>query len=643
MPVIIGLLLTGIVMLVSAIGLKANGADIGTLATVFLLGAGSLLSVIGTALLVIQKLYVKTKASEAFVRTGMGGLKVVMDGGSIVIPFMHQVVHISLKTLKIEVKREAKEAMLTKDNLRADFRAEFFVKVPADATNIQAAARSFGDGMQRAEDVKALIEDKLVSALRTAAVKLTLNELNSNREQFMTAVVKELEEDLKKNGLVLESATISKLDQTSPEHLSPDNVFDAQGRRVIAEITEAQHTQTNELKRAGELARKKLDVETKKLLLDQERDQSNAEAEQQAVIARTKAEQDASVAKSKAEQDAEVAKTKAEQVQVAREKEIETQRLVELADVRRQQEVEIAQQTRQQAVAVAAEAQKKAVAIATQEVEVAERQRQQAVAKAETERAAAETERANAEAEREKARQAITTVEQVAAAERDKQRTVITAQAEAEKALTAQKGRADADAYAKTALAEADKAAAAASAEATRVQAQAQRDAAVAHAEGLKAEQMVPVDVKAREVEIERDRVETVLKPELTARDAAGKVAQEFELEKLRIAAFQAIRIAVAQHTSQIFHGMQAKFFGTPDDVARAVKSFQDGNAGVELLNGAYNALPDMAKTHVDAAIHAVAQKMGIDPAKLMAEMKDGKTDAAATEHDSAAGGTDKA
>ncbi len=623
MAIILGLLLFGIAMIVAGVGMNAAGMEIGALATSFLLGGGGLFAIGSSTLLIFQKLYVKTTANMAFVRTGTGGFKVVMDGGAIVIPFLHEIIFISLSTHKIEVRREGKDAFLTKDFLRADVRAEFYVKVPATSETIRDAARSFTGGMRTSADLQVLVEEKVGSALRTVANGLTLNELNSNREQFRKTVMEELTETLTKNGLTLEDTTISKLDQTSPEFLSMDNIFDAQGRRAITVLTEAEMTKTNEAQRNGELARKQRDVETRKLLLAQEQDQQIAEAEQSAAITRAKAEREAEVKKSAAEQE-----------RIAREKQIETQRLVQLADVKRQQEIEVAEQTRQQAVAVAAEAQKQAVVAAQQQVEVAERAKEQAIAVAETQRTQAETERAEAEAKREEARQAITTVEQVAAAEREKKRAVIAAEGEAEKRYIEQKRTADANAYAKTAEADADKAAAQASAAATVAKANADRDAQIARAEGLKAEAMVPVEVKRSEVEVDRDRVETVLKPELAAREQSGKIAQEFELEKLRIAAMQVVKTAVAEHSSKIFHGMNAKLFGTPDDVARAYKSFQDGNAGMEVLNGVMAALPPAAQAQVQATIAALAKKIGVElPEATQAPTKDASEDAGTTEN----------
>ena len=96
-------------------------------------------------LLVITRLYVKTKASEAFVRTGMGGMKVIQDGGALVIPVVHQIVRVSLETLRLDVGREGPDALITNDKLRADVRAEFYVRVQPDEESIRNAARSLGE------------------------------------------------------------------------------------------------------------------------------------------------------------------------------------------------------------------------------------------------------------------------------------------------------------------------------------------------------------------------------------------------------------------------------------------------------------------------------------------------------------------
>jgi uncharacterized membrane protein YqiK len=540
------ILLCGLGLIAAPVVTTLLGHPLPGLSAALMTGGGIAVSLLAGTLLVITRLYVKTKASEAFVRTGMGGLKVVQDGGALVIPVIHQIVRISLETLRLEVGREGPDALITNDKLRADVRAEFYVRVQPDEDSVRAAARSLGEKMGDAAAVRSLVEDKLVSALRTVAATKNLEELNTERDKFMEQVTQIVTPDLAHNGLTLETATISKLDQTDPKLLKSDNIFDAQGLRTIAQITQEQLTRRNELERSGEQARKLQDVQTRKQVLMLEQAEQQAETTQKA----------------------EVAMIAAENARQARQKEIEAARAVELAAVEKQTAVQVAQ--REQAKAV----------------DVAERQRQEAIARAEQERTRAESELALSEAERERARQAIKTVEVQADAERNKQQAVIAAQATAEQAYLEVQRAADAEAYRVQKEAEARKLAADAEAEAVRKRAEAEADAAKARAAGERAVAMVPVDVERERVGVEQRRIEEVLQKELEARDAHGKAAQEFELAQLRITKEAEVRIEAARATATLLGQVKANVYGTPADVARMTDTFMRGMGVATAVEG---------------------------------------------------------
>src|SRR5262245_5805062 len=202
----------GLCMLAAPVAATALGHELPALSGAILTAAGAGLLGLTGVLLFVTRLYQKTKASESFVRTGAGGVHVIRDGGCIVIPFLHELVRVSLQTIKLEVTRENEDALITLDKLRADIRAEFFVRVQPEREGILQASRSLGERMSSAQAVKELVEDKLVSALRTAAASKSLEQLNSERDEFLADVMKLVAEDLRSNGLILETATISKLD-----------------------------------------------------------------------------------------------------------------------------------------------------------------------------------------------------------------------------------------------------------------------------------------------------------------------------------------------------------------------------------------------------------------------------------------------
>src|SRR5215470_10081747 len=596
MGAIVLLFLFALVLIFGPVGAMLAGHPLTALATTIMTAAGVALALLSGTLMIITRLYMKTRASEAFVRTGMGGMRVIKDGGSIVVPVIHQIVKISLRTMRLDVGREGPDALITKDKLRADIKAEFFVRVMPDDDSIKNAARSFGEHMDDERYVGKLVEDKLISALRTVAATKTLEELNTQRDEFVKQVTDIVTPDLAHNGLTLEVATISKLDQTALQNLRDDNVFDAQGKRTIAAITQEQATARNELERAGEQARKKKDVETRQAMLALERQQAEAEAEQAAQIA----------------------VIRAQKTREAQEKQIEAQRAVELAGVQKSQAVEVAQRQQQQAVETAERKKLEAITQADQDVEVARRKQQEAIAQAERERAAAEAELAKAEATRETQRQAVKTVQVQAEAERAKLTQVIGAQAEAERKFTEAQRAADAEAYRLQKEAEGKKAAADAEAEAVTKKAQAEASAKRAHAEGDKALQMVPVEVAKEQVGVKQREVE-VLQQELEARAQHGAAAQQFEIEKLRITKEAEIRIAGAQAMATLGGKIEAKVVGTPEDVAKMTQSYMRGMGVARTIDGFFAGASGEALAGLDglgqqlSALLAAATKKGGD------------------------------
>ncbi|MEA2531010.1 MAG: hypothetical protein QOG89_2654, partial [Thermomicrobiales bacterium] len=188
-------------------------------AQVILVAFGVALLLIGMIAITITRLYIKTSADQSFVRTGMGGRRPIIDGGSLVIPVVHSVVVVSLQTMRLDVNRSGPDALITGDNLRADVEAEFYIKVQKIEEHILNAATSLGERSVNADSVKDLVDQKLISALRTVAATRPLNELHTKRDEFAHAVQEIVEQDLIHNGLTLESVTISRLDQTPPTEM----------------------------------------------------------------------------------------------------------------------------------------------------------------------------------------------------------------------------------------------------------------------------------------------------------------------------------------------------------------------------------------------------------------------------------------
>lgn len=569
-----GLLLL-LVALALIIGPAFLGDQVQGVSKAIIMVFGAVLFLIGSSLITFTRLYHKAEANEAYVRTGVGGRKVIMDGGALVVPALHSKTPVNLETMRLEVKRDGQDALITGDNLRADVHAEFYIKVERDEESIIAAATSLGTKSMSPVAITELVGEKLVSALRTVAATLTLNELHTKRDDFASAVREALREDLRHNGLTLETVTVSHLDQTDPGRLKVDtNIFDAQGARRIAEITQAQRVERNKIERASDQHVKEQDVQRDQFVFQQEVARAESEAE------RNKKIQAALAASEVAEQ--------------ARQRE------VELAEKHRLQQVGVAEQQRLQA-------EQQAEIARNQAVDVAERERQITIAQKEKERAAAEATRLEAEAERQRQEQAVQTVAVTAEAERQKSRTVIGKQAEAESKKVEQQTAADVEAYRILKSADAERQSAEAKAEAQLRLARAGVEAKKLAAEGEQAVQMVPVHVAAKQVEIEQQRVD-VLRSELAAKSEHQEIAAELEVRIATITANKESAIALAQAFGEALGNSKMTIWGDPMTFLRMSQAFSLGQSNGAFLQGLSESTPPEVKEAVSDGLSGLAR-----------------------------------
>ena len=206
--------------------------------------------------IIFARLYRRASAEQAFVRTGLGGQKVVMSGGAIVMPIFHEIIPINMNTLKLEVSRSTIDSLITKDRMRVDVVVAFFVRVKPSVEGIATAAQTLGQRTLSPEDLRMLVEDKFVDALRATAAQMTMHELQDTRENFVQGVQNTVAEDLSKNGLELESVSLTNFNQTSKEHFNPNNAFDAEGLTKLTQETERRRRERNEVEQDVEVVMK---------------------------------------------------------------------------------------------------------------------------------------------------------------------------------------------------------------------------------------------------------------------------------------------------------------------------------------------------------------------------------------------------
>ena len=268
-----------------------TGAQFGT----FILGLIVVAIVVAIVVWLLHWLYLRSSKERAFVRTGLGGQKVVLDGGAFVLPIVHEVIPVNMNTLRLEVRRGRDKALITKDRMRVDVIAEFYVRVAAEPSAVAAAAQTLGLRTMEPEQLKELVEGKFVDALRTAAAEMTMEELHEKRGSYVKRVRETVAGDLTKNGLELESASLTQLDQTGMEYFNPSNAFDAEGLTRLTEQIEHRKKQRNDVEQDTLIAIRNKNLEAEKLSLDIDRESEYARLTQQREVEIARARQRAEV------------------------------------------------------------------------------------------------------------------------------------------------------------------------------------------------------------------------------------------------------------------------------------------------------------------------------------------------------------
>jgi len=431
--------------------------------------AGIALLALLTIGFIFARLYKRSTKETSFVRTGLGGQKVIMDGGAIVLPVFHERVLVNMNTLKLEVLRRERDSLITKDRMRVDVTAAFFVRVKQTEEAVSIAAQTLGARTMSPEELKALVEDKFVDSLRATAATMTIQELQDKRRDFVQAVQNAVAEDLEKNGLELESVSLTNLDQTDKQFFNPNNAFDAEGLTRLTEQTEARRKQRNDVEQDTEVQVRTKNLEASRLKLTIEKDQEFASLAQRREVEMARAEQIAQIASQQAERGREAETVKIEAERQVGQRRIEAERELKAAEIEKNlvvqtREIELERQTEMKRAE-----QRKQVEIARQDTQIA-------IATKSREQSVADAEANLARAEAVKAEETVNTARQVAVAERDKAIQLIEASKDAEQ-----------NAIAVKVSASAEKEAAIDRAEALTIEAKAKQAAAMAEAEGRRA------------------------------------------------------------------------------------------------------------------------------------------------------------
>lgn len=369
--------------------------------------------------------YERATNEVALVRTGIGGRKVIVDGGTLAIPYFQEISRVNMQTIRMDVHRVGDSSLITKDRMRVDVGAEFYASVIPDADAITRAAQTLGKRVFQADQLKSLIDGMMIDALRGVAARMTMDELHEDRARFVDEVGSALKDTLLRYGLQLDSVSLTELDQTPFSALDENNAFNAVGMRKLAQVISDSKKERAEIQGESEVSVRRAAMEASRRKLEIDLEERRAEIAQRQELETLMAAQLAEVAARKAD----------------------SERSVAAARIKMEQDIQAAEIARDIAIS------------------------------AETENQSAATARANkARAAAVESEEAISTARQLAAAERAKALALLLARQEAEAAAT----RAEI-------MTTSDKATAKDRADAIRIEAEAQKAAQLAEAEAIRA------------------------------------------------------------------------------------------------------------------------------------------------------------
>jgi uncharacterized membrane protein YqiK len=241
-------------------------------------------------ILFMNRYYRKATREVSIIRTGLGGQKVVLDGGCLALPFLHKVSEVNMRTTKLEIERLGPKSIITKDRLRVDVGAEFYVRVASTMQGVATAAQALAGKSFRAADLAETLEGKLVDAMLSVAARYTMDELQDNRGAYAREVSALLTENLAQNGLMLESVSLTRIDQTPFHALDENNAFNALGMRRLAEIIAVNKKERAAIEADAEVSvrQSQLDATKRKLTISREEEEAMISQQREIEIARSR-------------------------------------------------------------------------------------------------------------------------------------------------------------------------------------------------------------------------------------------------------------------------------------------------------------------------------------------------------------------
>ena len=403
---------------------------------------------IAVGVYLLHWLYRHSSKDQSFVRTGSGGERVIMGGGALVIPIIHDITVVNMNAIPVEIRRLGEQSLITKNKMRVDLVAEFFVRVIATSDGVSTAARTLGARTQDAVALKEIIHGRFVDAMASVAASMTMEEIHQDRIGYIHRVADLASKTLGGNGLELENASLTALNQSDISIFNPSNAFDAEGLTQLTEHIEERRRSRNRIENDARIDIKQKDYEAEQRALEIDRDLEYARIDQTRSIEIRKATQAAEIEAERSKSQISITQSKVqadeegERIRIIKDQAIDAERIRAQNDTRT---LEIERQKDTELTDITARARLETERIQTrQQVEAERIERERQVKEAEIKsrldievydtQSSSEIEQAHLSRDRDvEARRIATTKEiELLSVERDKEIRVSNSQAEAE-------------------------------------------------------------------------------------------------------------------------------------------------------------------------------------------------------------------
>ena len=263
-----------------------------------LIMAAILVAVILLTFIGILSRYRKCKSDEVLVVYGKTGgekksAKLYHGGAAFVWPIIQGYEFLSMKPMQIDCKLTG---ALSAQNIRVDVPTTITVAISTDAEVMQnAAERMLGLTM---DDKQNLITDVVYGQMRLVIADMTIEELNSDRDKFLSKVKDNIDTELRKFGLYLMNINISDIRDAANYIVNLGKEAESKAQNEAQANIEEQE-KLGAIKIATQIKERETKVaETKKL---QEISVANADKDRISQVAIANAEKEAQVAKAEAE------------------------------------------------------------------------------------------------------------------------------------------------------------------------------------------------------------------------------------------------------------------------------------------------------------------------------------------------------